>query len=557
MSAIDWTIVAAVLGISVVLGLWFTRRAGTSTEEYFLSGRNLPWWLLGTSMVATTFSADTPLAVTEYVRSAGIWKNWWWWSLMMTHVLATVAFSRLWRRARVLTDNELLELRYAGRAAAALRAFKAGYFALVVNVIVMGWVLNAMATIVTASLGIPFWVSVVVSSAAALLYTVSAGLWGVMITDLFQFGVAIIGAVAVAVYATDAAGGLEALRAATDVGDRLALVPTSDEALPAFLVFICVQWWATHSADGGGYFIQRMSAARSERDARAGTLWFCIAHYGLRTWPWIVAALATVVLVPAGSVSDKAAYPELAMRVLPEGWRGVMVASLLAAFMSTIVTHLNWGASYVVHDLYRRFWRKDRDERHYVTTARVASVVMMALGCVAAYGVDSISGAWTLVWSMGAGLGPVLILRWFWWRINAWSEIAALGTSAALAIPLAAISMPEWQRALVIVPASLALTLLVTFLTKPVPRERLVAFYERVRPGGFWGDIAAQVGRGGTLGGSVFVDWLLGLALVLGMTLGPGELMFGSKSYAAAYCAVAVLGGVALALRWRRSRRDG
>jgi Na+/proline symporter len=546
--AADWAVIAAVLAISLALGLAYARRAGRSTEDYFLSGRNLPWWLLGTSMVATTFSADTPLAVTEYVRQGGIWRNWWWWSYGFAHVLAVVLFSRLWRRAHVLTDNELLEIRYSGRAAAFLRGFKAAYFAVVVNVLVMAWVLNAMGTIVTASLGIPFWISVVLASAVALVYTVAAGLWGVMVTDLFQFAVALVGAVALAIFAIDAAGGLESLRAATDRGDRLSLIPTSPDALSAFLTYLTVQWWAFHGADGGGYFIQRMSAARDEGHARLGTLWFCIAHYGLRSWPWIATALATVVLLP--DANDKAAYPELAMRVLPDGWRGVLVASLLAAFMSTIVTHLNWGASYLVHDVYRRFLRKDGSERHYVLAGRLASIGMMVLGAGAAFAVETISGAWVLVFSLAAGLGPVLILRWFWWRVNAWSEIAALLTSAAVAIPLALAGIPDWQRWLVLAPTTLAVVTVVTLLTAPVPEAQLRAFYARVRPGGFWGAIGRDLPGG--LARGLILDWILGLMLVFGMTLGLGEMLFGSAAAAGILGGAALVGAVGLAVRLRR-----
>jgi Na+/proline symporter len=550
LSTLDWAIVAAVLGISLFLGLAFTRRASQSTSEYFLSGRNLPWWLLGTSMVATTFSADTPLAVTELVREGGIWRNWYWWAAAFSHVLAALVFSRLWRRAEVLTDNELIEIRYSGRPAAALRAFKAAYFSLLVNVIVMAWVLNAMGTIVTTSLGIPFGVSVVLSSAIALVYTVSAGLWGVMVTDLFQFGVAMIGAIAAAYFAVDAAGGLSALRAAVDQGSRLDIIPTTAEALPQFLTYVLLLWWSNHSADGGGYFIQRMSAAKNEDHARAGTLWFCLAHYALRSWPWIVVALATLVLLP--EAHPKAAYPELAMRVMPEGWRGVLVASLIAAFMSTIVTHLNWGASYVVHDLYRRFWRPHETERHYVRAARLASLGMMALGAVAAFTVDSISGAWVLVSTLGGGLGPILILRWFWWRVNAWSEITALGVSALLAGPLAWLELPDWQRFLILVPTAVGISLAVTLLTRPEPLPRLEAFYARVRPGGYWGSIArGQTGSG--IGRGLLFDWVMGLALILGLTLGMGELLFGSAPCAAAWGAAALTGGVVLTLRLRKT----
>ncbi len=391
MNTWDWLIVGAFLSLS--LGVWmaFTRRAGRSMKEYFLSGRSLPWWVVGTSMVATTFASDTPLAVTEYVRSQGIWGNWFWWTLACGHVLAALVFSRLWRRAGVLTDNELIELRYSGRPAAFLRGFKALYFATIYNFIVMGWVTAAMSTVFSAFLGIPITAAVLLSMAVAVVYSIFAGLWGVAVTDVIQFVLAMVGCVIFAVLAADRAGGMENLLAEIEAGGRGSLLSFFPPAgAPAgvwltFLAYILVLWWSNHGADGGGYIIQRMMSARDEKHALIGTSWFALAHYVLRVWPWVVVALASVVLLPrilppGAAVSDREAYPALMNSILPPGLRGVFVATFLSAYMSTIVTHVNWGASYLVNDVYKRFLRPQASERHLLVVSRLASLLNMAIG---------------------------------------------------------------------------------------------------------------------------------------------------------------------------------
>jgi solute:Na+ symporter, SSS family len=532
LDILDWIIVGGYVVISMAVGLLFSKRAGRSMSDYFLSGRSLPWWVIGCSMVATTFAADTPLAVTEYVRSEGIWRNWFWWTLAISHVLAAVVFSRLWRRANVLTDNELIELRYQGKPAAVLRAFKACYFSTLYNFIVMGWVTAAMSTVLSAFLDIPIIWAVLACMAIALFYSLLSGFWGVVVTDVIQFFVAMIGSVIFAVMAANEAGGMENLLeklTANGQGSTLDFFPAADaspEIWYSFLVFVLVMWWSSHNADGGGYIIQRMMSAKDERHARAGTLWFAIAHYVLRVWPWIVVALASMTILPT-LATDREAYPELMSTILPAGMRGLFVAVFLAAFMSTIDTHLNWGSSYIVNDLYKRFFKPQESARHYVIVSKITSFVLMLIAGGVALTITKISAAWEFVWAMGAGVGAVLILRWFWWRINAWSELSAMGTSLLMAIGIhvydfiTETTTPLYIKALLVVSCSTVVWVTVTILTKPEPREVLKNFCERVRPPGFW---PFEIKSGG-IGKRTLVAWLGGVALIYGAMFFVGSLV--------------------------------
>jgi len=390
-------------------------------------------------MVATTFAADTPLAITELVRSDGIWRNWYWWCLALGGLLGVFFFSRLWRRAQVLTDNELIELRYSGRPAALLRGFKAIYFALLYNFIVMGWVINGMSAVASVTLGVGRNWAVWGCALVALLYSTASGFWGVVVTDFFQFILAMGGAIILAVLAVKYIGGMSELieevkLSAGYQSDTLQFFPSlpggSEGFLSTnfftFLIFIFVMWWASHNADGGGYIIQRMSSCKNERHALLATLWFNLANYAFRVWPWVVVAVVSLVLFPSLSddpIGDKAGYPKVMMEVCGPGVLGLLIASFLAAFMSTISTHLNWGASYLLNDVYRRFVKPDAEEKHYVWASRFATVFVMAGAAITATFMGSIARAWEFIWAMGCGIGPVLILRWFWWRINAWSEM--------------------------------------------------------------------------------------------------------------------------------------
>jgi SSS family transporter len=570
--------------IAVVLGLAFRRRASSSVEQYFLSGRSLPWWILGTSMVATTFAADTPVAVSGFIRLDGIWFNWFGWHYVLSQMLAVLLFSRFWRRAGVLTDNELIELRYSGAPAAALRGFKAAYFALLYNFIVMGWVLKGMATVAETVLGLDPQAAVIGGALLALFYALLAGFWGVVVTDLLQFVLALVGSTCLAWAALQRVGGMAALL--EKISDSplfsdttLALVPTDGFTLESdffkFIVFVSLMWWASHNADGGGYLIQRMAAARDERHARGATLWFVVANNAVRYWPWIVVALCSLVLFPTlpEGKSEESAYPLVMVSVLGPGLLGLMLVSFFAAFMSTIDTHLNWGASYLINDIYRRFLRPGAGERETVVAAKVCVVLMMSCAVLVAFKLTSIGRAWLFVWAMGAGIGPVLILRWFWWRINAWSEISALASSVGVACAfevvaavqsgadyqlfttapqIAGIPLQTHHKALILVPLTTLVWVLVTFLTPPVNRDRLAAFYARVRPGGFWGSVtrSPEGGADGLSWHRIGV-WLVGSAGVYGLLFGLGKLILGDTRIAIFLLAIAVLAAAVIARELR------
>lgn len=568
LALIDWVIIGLYFALSLGVGLYFTRQAGKDIREYFLSGRKLPWWLLGTSMVATTFGADTPLAVTEYVRNEGIWRNWFWWNAALGGLLSVFLFSRLWRRAEVLTDNELIELRYSGRPAAILRAFKAGYFATLYNFVVMGWVIQAMATVLQVVLGIPRemqWLSIALCVVISLVYTVLSGLWGVVATDLFQFVLAMAGSIILAIFSLKEVGGLGELRlrlaeVSTVNDSTLYFFPPIDAAGSShfwtspfftFIIFITVMWWATHHADGGGYIIQRMLAAKSEGHSLVGTLWFNVAHYALRPWPWIIVALVSLVTFPHHPAKE--AYPAT-INFLPPGLRGLLVVSFLAAFMSTIVTHVNWGSSYFINDIYKRFIIKEASERHYILVSRISGAVLMVIAGGVATQMDSITKAWEFLAPMAAGIGLVLILRWFWWRINAWSEISALIASVVINILLELMGVGIQYRFALIVPSSIIIWVTVTFLTRPVPKEKLMEFYQKVRPGGFWRPIQKELPhiKKGIIGWGLAVDWFSGIALIYGTTFGIGEMLFQEYAQGLILLGLAALGAAVISYRLTR-----
>lgn len=451
---IDWSIIISYILFSLGVGIYFSKRAASSTEEYFLSGRSLPWWVVGTSMVATTFAADTPLAITEFVRGPGIWQNWFWWNMLLSGLLSVFLFSRLWRRAEVLTDNELLELRYTGKPAAFLRAFKAGYFAILYNFIVMGWVINAMASVVSVVMNVNQWTAIWCCVLIALIYSILSGFWGVVVTDFVQFIIAMFGSIALAVISLNYIGGMDillqkinslALNGVSAHDSTLKFIPPIPDAgitsisfwespFSKFIIFITVMWWSNHGTDGGGYIIQRMSSAKNEKHALLATLWFNIAHYSLRIWPWIIVAMVSIVMFPKipnefQEMGVKVGYPLVLNALLGPGLKGILVVSFLAAFMSTIDTHLNWGTSYIINDIYKRFLVKEKSQKHYVLASKITTVIMMFFAALVALNMQSISKAWEFIFAMGAGIGLVLIMRWFWWRINAWSELSALITS--------------------------------------------------------------------------------------------------------------------------------
>tara|TARA_Y100000817_G_scaffold72201_1_gene55256 strand:- start:1277 stop:3100 length:1824 start_codon:yes stop_codon:yes gene_type:complete len=597
---LDWAIILTYIIFALGVGIYFSKRAAGSTSEYFLSGRSLPWWIVGTSMVATTFAADTPLAITEFIRGQGIWQNWFWWNLLMGHLLGAFLFSRLWRRAEVLTDNELLEIRYTGKPAMFLRAFKAGYFAILYNFIVMGWVINAMASIMSVMLNMDKWTAVWLCVIIALIYAILSGFWGVVITDLIQFMIAIFGSVALAIISLEYVGGMETLLPKLNNlidskilnSDTLSFIPPSphenffsfgfwESPFSKFLVFVTIMWWSHHGTDGGGYLIQRMSSAKNERHAFLATLWFNLAHYALRVWPWIIVALVSIVLFPIipethSELGTKAGYPLVMNKLLGPGLKGLLVVSFLAAFMSTIDTHLNWGASYLINDIYKRFFKPNESEKHYVIASKIFTIILMILAAFTALKMQSISKAWEFIFSMGAGIGLVLILRWFWWRVNAWSEIAALSTSIIITIILEIVSYFQvinaggdyslfgtapnlfginfqvHHKLLLIVPIAIFSWLVVTFITKPEPYDTLFKFYSLVQPGGWWGSIANDFEHTMTPVTKGFVlNWISGIIMIYGFTFGIGSLIFMRYSQAVLLLGFSAIG---VLIVWRGIR---
>ncbi|MFN2421323.1 MAG: sodium:solute symporter family protein [Gemmatimonadota bacterium] len=579
MIAIDWAVVALYFAISAAIGIAMSKRGGRSLDDYFISGRALPWWLAGTSMVATTFAADTPLAVTELVVRHGVAGNWLWWNMVMSGILTVFFYARLWRRAGVMTDVEFTEIRYAGRPAAFLRGFRALYLALPINLIVMGWVNLAMADILGVVLDVPRLWALGACLALTALYSILAGLWAVVLTDFFQFALAVAGAILLAVFAVDAVGGIEALeRGVADVyGSRdaaLALFPRDGEAwMPAITlaVFLGVNWWASWypgaEPGGGGYVAQRIFSSKSERDGVLATLWFNLANYAVRPWPWILVALASTILYP-GLENPREGYPRAIVDLLPAGLLGLMVASLAAAYMSTISTQLNWGASYLARDLYQRFLDPGASDRRLVAVSRAATTLLLFASLLVTYLMGTIEGAWRFLLALGAGTGLVLILRWYWWRINAWSEIVAMVASLVVSLVLwfgAGLDPDdpvEWAWIiLATVAASTVAWLATTFLTAPESDATLVAFYQRVRPGGpGWARIARAAGYGREpIAGSPFnaLNWLAAVVAVYSALFGVGRLIFGATSSATAWLGLAALafGWIAWDLR-RHPERD-
>jgi SSS family solute:Na+ symporter len=578
--SLDWLIVVVSLGVSFAPAVWMARRAGSSTAEFFTSGRAAPWWLVGVSMVATTFSTDTPNLVTNLVREGGVAANWAWWAFLLTGMTTVFFYARLWRRLGVLTDLEFYELRYSGPAATWVRGFRAVYLGVLFNVVIMAAVNLAAAKIANVLLGWSMGQTLLVCGVINVAFAATSGLWGVLVTDFLQFGIAMGGSFAAAVYALKhpAVGGLDGLFARVDPS-VLSLVPDFSDwevAVPVFIVPLTVQWWSTwypgSEPGGGSYIAQRMLAARSERDAMAGTLLFNVAHYALRPWPWIIVALASMIVFPEVAdirralphvdpalVGNDMAYPAM-LTFLPAGVLGLMVAGLLAAYVSTISTHLNWGTSYLVHDLYRRFMRPDADERHYVLAGRLVTAALMVAAASLTLVLDSARTTFNLLLSIGAGTGLLYLLRWFWWRINAWSEIAAMASSFILALAL----LVAERRGLV-VPAHLSLIATVaittavwlgaTWMTAPTDRATLRRFYEQARPAGpGWASIRRECGNLAPFDDlrAGFIGWIASCVFVYSALFGTGHLLMGHTGRAALSLVIMVVSGVTM---WRSMAR--
>lgn len=630
----DWLVIAGFFGATILIGLMFSKRGGSSLSDYFVAGRKMTWWVAGTSIVATSFGADTPLVIAGWMRTEGLERNWFWWGGLMGMMLCTFFFARLWRRASILTDVEFNELRYSGKPAAGLRMFHAVYRSLIQNTLVMGWVTLAMVKILDVTLDLPTlvftvdqWLPVVVSKGVAVegvveaariahwpiygeaiipakatgivlcfgvaaLYSSVSGLWGVLATDVFQFVLAMAGSFVLMACVLMQTGGpgamLEGARANVESGVVVnaaeggqvvgsgqldSFLPPFDlsgggmMAIWALIVFLGLQWWA--GGEGGGFLAQRLFSCKNEKHSVLAMLWFCFANYVLRPWPWIVVGLASLVLIPditayGKDYDEEHAYVIMLMEYLPTGLRGMMVAALMAAFMSTISTHINFGASYVVNDLYRRFLRPGCSDREGLWAAKLASLGLAVLAGVYAFTLDSIATQWLMLFELMSGVGFVMLLRWYWWRVNVWSEVSAMLSSLAVYSTLNFTPLPgQLLNALgldagvldeyaVRFTANLVITsavwVSVTLLTRPEPMPHLQRFYERVCPGGCWQPVAARsavrVDNGSML--HLWLCWGLGVMSVIAAIVGVGQACFGRYGWSVAAAGFAV--GLAVGL---------
>ena len=577
LTQLDWIVVCLYIAVTLVTGLYFARRASRQTDEFFLGGRSMPWWLLGTSMVATTFSTDTPNLVTDLVRTGGVSENWIWWAMAISGMCTVFFYAQLWRRSNILTDVGFYELRYSGRPAAFLRGFRALYLGIFFNVMIMATVTLAAIKIGGVLLGVSKYEVILIAGTVTALYSATSGFWGVVVTDLLLFIVAMTGSLAAAYYAVQqpAVGGLNGLFTNPALEGKLALLPDFTDlhsAAAIFIIPIAVQWWSTWypgaEPGGGGYIAHRMLAAKDESHALKATLWFNLAHYALRPWPWIIVALASLIVYPTLD-SIQAAFPTVdpsivrhdlaypAMLVfLPSGLLGLVVASLAAAYMSTISTHLNWGASYIIDDWYRRFISPDREDRHYLRLARLATIGLIILAGIVSLWLENALQAFQILLQIGAGTGLVFLLRWFWWRINAWSEISAMIISFLIAVYFQFVHTnilgleplePSFQLVFGVLLTSVG-WVTVTLLTPPASPETLKSFHQLIRPmGGGWrgAGLGLEPEPNGSSPTAAFLAWFLGCIAIYGALFGTGYALYGRNTLSLLCITIA-----ALAILW-------
>ncbi|PRY89746.1 sodium:solute symporter family protein [Mongoliibacter ruber] len=589
ISLIDWGIIIAFFVISMLIGVYTSRKAGKSAKEFFLSGRNMPWWLLGVSMVATTFSADTPNLVTDIVRKDGVSGNWVWWAFLLTGMLTVFVYAKLWRRSEVTTDLEFYELRYGGKPAAFLRAFRALYLGVFFNVVIMATVSLAAIKIGGVMLGLSPVETLLIASVVTVVYSSLGGLKGVLLTDFFQFFIAMAGAIGAAIYVLDMPeiGSLDNLLTHPNVADKLDFFPDFNNwnlVVPLLIMPLAIQWWATWypgaEPGGGGYIAQRMLSAKDEKNAIGATLFFNIAHYGMRPWPWIIIALSSLIIFP--NVSDmQEAFPHIPvdklgndlaysamLTFLPTGLIGIVLASLIAAVMSTLSTHLNWGSSYVVNDFYLRFLKPEATDKELVMVGRISTVVLMVLAAFLALALSNALEAFNILLQIGAGTGMIFILRWFWWRINAYTEIYAMVISFIVAIffetinpKIELIHIPEEMAYLKLL-YGVGLTtigwVLATFLTKPEKDKVLLSFYRKVRPAAFgWKKVLdrypEEVQEQGQLPMEIGL-MLVGSIMVYAVLFAVGFWIYGNTLSAIIATVVAIAGGVIIIKSWKNMR---
>ncbi|HEY2805535.1 MAG TPA: sodium:solute symporter family protein [Gemmatimonadales bacterium] len=574
LQTVDLVVIAASIIISFLPALFFWKRAGSSTAEFFTSGRAAPWWLVGISMVATTFSTDTPNLVTNMIRDNGVAENWLWWSFLLTGMMTVFFYARMWRRSGVLTDLEFYELRYSGKAATVVRGFRAIYLGLFFNCVIMATVNLAAAKIANIVLGWPMHWTLALCSVITIFFASVSGLWGVLVTDSIQFSITMTGTFAVAYFALKQpeVGGLSGLLHKVNP-HVLNLMPDFGNwpvALSVMVIPLTIQWWSVWypgaEPGGGSYIAQRMLASRTEKDAVIGTLLFNVMHYALRPWPWIIVALASTVIFPQLSdiarayphvdprlIGNDIAYPAM-LRFLPTPFIGLMIAGMLAAYRSTIETHLNWGTSYLVHDFYRRFVRKSETEKHYVRVGRLTTAGLMVVAALTTYALGNAKEAFDLILSVGAGTGLLYLLRWFWWRVSAWSEIAAMVSSFLVAVGFFVAAkmgsvVPSYVSLIATVATTTVVWVTVTFLAPPADRETLVKFVKLVRPAGpGWKDIRREAGVEGSPDSlpMALLSWMLGCTFVYSALFGVGSALYGRTSLALVWSVLFVVSGVSL-----------
>lgn len=587
LSTLDWSIIAGFLVISLLIGVIVSRQSGKSSADFFLSGRNMPWWLLGVSMVATTFSADTPNLVTDLIRKDGVAGNWVWWAFLITGMMTVFIYAKLWRRSGILTDLEFYELRYSGKEAAFLRGFRALYLGVVFNVLIMATVCLAAIKIGSTLLGLEPMQTLLIASVVTVAYSAVGGLRGIILTDFFQFIIAMIGTIWAAYFIVNMpqVGGLDALVTHENVVGKMDLLPdfNNTEALVSLLIIpLAVQWWAAYypgaEPGGGGYIVQRMLSAKDEKNAVGATLLFNIAHYALRPWPWILIALASLIVFPdldairtafpniaESIIDDDLAYPAM-LTYLPQGLLGIVIASLVAAFMSTISTHLNWGSSYIVNDFYKRFMNVEASEKQQVMIGRVSTVVLMVFAAFVALQLQNAKEAFDIIVLMGAGTGLLFILRWFWWRINAYSEIAAMIISFVVAVVFKFILPKGTLDGHVELLLSVAITTIgwiaVTMMTPAVERKTLIDFYNLIKPHkGGWqpviqeGIANEQINPNEVTTGKLpqeLTGMFAGIFLVYGVLFTTGLFLYGRLTHALIGAVISVVAGVLLWRSWQK-----
>jgi len=588
LNTFDWLFMILFFILSLAIGLAVTKRAGRSSEDFFVSGRSMPWWLLGISMVATTFSTDTPNLVTDIVRTHGVAGNWVWFAFLITGMITVFIYARLWKRSRVLTDIEFYELRYSGKTAAFLRGFRALYLGLLFNIVIMATVTLAAIKIGGVLLGISPVTTVVISGSIVVIYSTLGGLTGVLITDFFQFFVAMFGAFAVAVYAVKLpqVGGLSNLITHPAVRTKISLLPNFSDMntlMAIFVIPLAVQWWAAWypgaEPGGGGYIAQRMFAAKNEDHAIGATFLFNVTHYALRPWPWIIVALASMIVFPdlaslrkafphvdPSIIKNDMAYPAM-ISFLPHGLLGVVVTSLTAAYMSTISTHLNWGASYIVNDFYKRFIKPGASEKELVLVGRISTLFLMIIAGIFALLLSNALQAFHLILQIGAGTGLLFLLRWFWWRINAISELTAMIVSFVVAVffsvyeKLGFTRLKTWQEFTIGVVITTISWVVATYLSRPTEEKTLLKFYKLVKPGGpGWNgfikriqerDLETELSKGWEVPSSL-LNVFLGCIIVYSTLFSVGLLLTGKNVEGAITTAIAILASFALAKNWKR-----